>query len=98
MTLTNKEGAYYLPYNTGFYVFDISLIKENSLPDYATPPKEIVPEIEKSPKIGYAATDIISFANKPAVLTIPKDSFGVLKECEDLKKLAEIGKKYSLFS
>lgn len=96
-SLKNEDGTYYLPYNTGFYVFDLTIIRENSLPDYATPPKEIIPGIEKSPKIGYAATDIISFAKNPAVLTIPKKSFCVLKKYEDLEKLAEIGERYSLF-
>jgi hypothetical protein len=60
------------------------------MPDYATPPKIILEEIEKSPKIGYAATDIIAFAKKPAVLTVSNDDFRVIKNAEDIDILARI--------
>ena len=79
-----NENGKFLPYNTGFYVFDIELLKKIEMPDYATPPKIILEGIEKSPKIGYAATDIIAFAKNPAVLTISDDDFRVIKNAEDI--------------
>jgi hypothetical protein len=79
-----NENGKFLPYNTGFYVFDIELLKKIEMPDYATPPKIILEGIEKSPKIGYAATDIIAFAKSPAVLTISDDDFRVIKNAEDI--------------
>lgn len=93
--LQNEEGKF-LPFNTGFYIFDVELLQNCDLPDYATPPKEIHPDLPKAPKVGYAATDIISFAKKPAVLTISQDSFAVIKDASDPEKLAELGKKYGL--
>ncbi|MCL2844315.1 MAG: hypothetical protein FWE23_02545 [Chitinivibrionia bacterium] len=89
-----NESGKYLPYNTGFYAFDINLLKNIVLPDYATPPKIILSEIEPSPKVGYAATDIIAFAKKPAVLTISNDDFCVIKNADDIDVLGEFcGKK-----
>ncbi len=95
LSLTDSENNY-LPFNTGFYAFDIRLIQHTTLPEYATPPKEILPGLPKSPKTGYAATDIISLAKKPAVLTIPRDSFGVIKKAEDLMRLSKLGRKFGL--
>jgi hypothetical protein len=89
-----NESGKYLPYNTGFYAFDINLLKNIALPDYATPPKIILSEIEPSPKVGYAATDIIAFAKNPAVLTISNDDFCVIKNADDIDVLGEFcGKK-----
>ena len=79
-----NESGKYLPYNTGFYVFDINLLKNIALPDYATPPKIILSKIEPSPKIGYAATDIIAFAENAAVLTISDNDFCVIKNADDI--------------
>lgn len=91
-----NENGKFLPYNTGFYVFSVEMLKNAEMPDYATPPKIILDSIEKSPKIGYAATDIIAFAKKPAVLTISDSDFRVIKNAEDIDILAEIIKKFSL--
>jgi len=89
-----NENGKYLPYNTGFYVFDINLLKNVEMPDYATPPKIISGEIEPSPKIGYAATDIIAFAKNAAVLTISNDDFCVIKNADDIDILGGFcGKK-----
>jgi len=96
MSLKDPTGSRYLPFNTGFYVFDIRLIQNNDLPDYATPPKEIVPDLPKSPKIGFAATDMISFAQNPAVLSVSPDSYGVIKNADDLSQLSLLGKKLGL--
>ena len=95
LSLTDPENNF-LPFNTGFYAFDINLIQNTTLPEYATPPKEILPGLQKSPKTGYAATDILSLAKKPAVLTIPQDSFGVIKKAEDLMQLSKLGRKFGL--
>lgn len=94
--LKDQSGRYFLPFNTGFYAFENSLLKNNSLPHFATPPKEIYPDLPRSPKIGYAATDIVPLANNPIILTIKTDMFGVLKTSDDLKTLSELGKKYGL--
>jgi len=90
------ENGKFLPYNTGFYVFDVGMLKNIQMPDYATPPKVILDGIEPSPKIGFAATDIIAFAKKPAVLTICGDDFRVIKNAEDIDGLAQIIKKFGL--
>lgn len=58
-TRTLKQGANYLPYNTGLYIFDCQLLQQSDLPDYATPPKEILPDLPRAPKVGFAATDIV---------------------------------------
>ncbi len=94
--LKDLSGRYFLPFNTGFYAFENSLLKNNDLPHFATPPKEIHPDLPRSPKIGYAATDIVPLANDPIILTIKTDMFGVLKTSDDLKTLSELGKKYGL--
>lgn len=95
-SLTNPQGTSFLPFNTGLYVFDTDLIMNNDLPDYATPPKIVLPQLARSPKVGYAATDILSFAKKPAVLTIAPHSYGVLKNAADLEKLSLLAKSFKL--
>jgi len=94
--LTDAKSGKFLPYNTGFYAFDIKVLAENVLPDYATPPKQVCPELPKSAKIGYAATDILPMASNPAVLTISPDSYGVIKSADDLAVLASLGKQLKL--
>ncbi len=96
LSIIDPHNNSYLPYNTGIYAFNIDLISINDLPDYATPPKEILPDIAKSAKIGYSATDIISYANKPGVLTVPKNSFCVMKNINDIKRLSLLSKKFGL--
>lgn len=91
-----KNGSYHLPYNTGFYRFGTSLLDQCSLPDFATPPKEILPGLERTPKVGYAAIDLISLAQNPAVVAVPTEWFAVLKKADDLPKLAELGKSCGL--
>lgn len=90
--LTDASGENYLPFNTGFYVFDLQLLKNGFLPDYATPPKEQLPGMTKSPKIGYAATEILTLAKSPAVLTVPASWFAVIKNADDLNTLSELAK------
>ncbi len=94
--VTDASGKWYLPFNTGFYAFENRLLEENSLPDFATPPKELLPELPRSPKIGYAATDLIALARNPIILTIDPSLFGVLKNADDLEKLSTLGKKFGL--
>ncbi len=94
--LRDPETGRHLPYNTGFYAIDLSLLSAQSLPDYATPPKEVLPGIPRSPKVGYAATDLVSLASNPAVLTIDTKSYGVLKKSDDLKRLSTLGKRLGL--
>jgi hypothetical protein len=94
--LKDHSGRYFLPYNTGFYVFDREVLKINDLPDYATPPKEVLPRIPRSPKVGYAATDILSLIQKPAVLIIQPDQYGVIKKVDDLARLADMAKRFGL--
>jgi hypothetical protein len=94
--LQDHSGEYFLPYNTGFYVFDREVLRINDLPDYATPPKEVLPRIPRSPKVGYAATDILALIHKPAVLIIQPDQYGVIKKVDDLAKLADMAKRFGL--
>jgi hypothetical protein len=77
-------------------VFAVDLIRNNDLPDYATPPKEVVPGFPRSPKIGYAATDLMSLAHNPAVLTVSEDAFAVIKNVEDLARLTALAKAAGL--
>lgn len=97
-TIKDPSGAYFLPFNTGFYAFKSALLKDNDLPDYATPPKETLPGYDRSPKIGYAATDLLPLAENPAILAIDPDMFGVLKTADDLKLLTRLGKQFGLDS
>jgi hypothetical protein len=96
MSLKDITERHYLPYNTGLYVFDIDLLRVNSLPDYATPPKEILPSLQKSPKAGYAATDLIALAKHPAVLAIEPDSYENIKTAADLEKLSALARHYGI--
>jgi|WetSurMetagenome_2_1015567.scaffolds.fasta_scaffold01296_6 hypothetical protein len=91
--LTDPSGQHFLPYNTGLYVFDIGLLSSARLPDYATPPKEILPELPRSPKIGYAITDIVSFAKNPAVLAIDAGAYANLKSMDDFSRLLDVAKR-----
>ncbi|MBD3420161.1 MAG: hypothetical protein GF398_08605 [Chitinivibrionales bacterium] len=94
--IRDESGKHYLPFNTGFYAFDAELLEKNNLPDYATPPKEIRPDLPRSPKIGYAATDILPLAHHPAVLGVGADLFAVIKKADDLPRLAQLGRKCGL--
>ncbi len=94
--IKDPSGKYYLPFNTGFYAFENHLLKVNDLPHFATPPKEVLPGLPRSAKIGYAATDIVPLGKKTVILTIDPEMFGVLKTAEDLKTLSTLGKKYGL--
>lgn len=94
--LKDPSGKYHLPFNTGFYAFKSDLLKNNNLPDYATPPKETLPGYQRSPKIGYAATDLLPLAVDPLILAIDPQMFGVLKTADDLKMLGMLGKKFGL--
>ena len=96
MTLKDESSRYFLPYNTGLYAFDNTLLSESDLPDYATPPKEVLPDLPRSPKIGFAATDIFSLARKPGVLCIPSNSFAVIKTADDLALVSALGKKFGI--
>ncbi len=87
--------TYHLPYNTGLYVFDLSLLT-TPLPDYATPPKEILPNIPKAPKAGYAATDIVGVGKHPAVVAVDHTRFAVIKNANDLTKLTSVGRAFGL--
>ncbi len=95
-TIVDISGKYYLPYNTGFYAFDNDLLAIDDLPHFATPPKEILPHIERAAKIGYAATDIVPAAKNPVILAMDQNMFGVLKTADDLVMLSELGKRYGL--
>jgi hypothetical protein len=94
--ITDQSGRYFLPFNTGLYAFRNQLLLDNDLPDFATPPKELRPDLPRAPKIGYAAIDIITLARDPIILTIGGSLFGVLKNADDLDTLAQLGKKFGL--
>jgi len=96
LSLMDITGRHYLPYNTGLYVFDIDLLRVNSLPDYATPPKEILPSLPKSPKAGYAATDLIALAKHPAVLAVEPSSYENIKTAADLPRLSDLAQRYGI--
>jgi hypothetical protein len=96
LSLKDETRGYFLPYNTGLYAFDNELLLSSDLPDYATPPKEILPDLPKSPKIGYAATDIFGLAKNAAVLCIPSNSFAVIKTVDDLASVAALGKRFGI--
>lgn len=89
-TLLTDSCGNFLPFNTGFYVFDRTILENTQLPDYASPPKQIMSPLAPVPKIGYAATDILASAQRTAVLTIPEDAFSVIKTAEDLLGLSEV--------
>lgn len=94
--LKDPSENHFLPLNTGFYVLDNELLRQSSLPDYATPPKEILPHLPRSPKIGYAATDILPLAKKTAVLAIKENNYGVIKDAADLERLSKLAIDYGL--
>jgi hypothetical protein len=94
--VTDAKGSFFLPYNTGFYAFRNRLLLDNDLPDFATPPKELRPDLPRAPKIGYAAIDVITLANDPIILTIDGSLFGVLKNADDLERLSALGKMFGL--
>jgi hypothetical protein len=96
LRVKDPSGTFFLPYNTGLYAFSIDMLMQADLPDYATPPKEILPHLPRSPKIGYAATDLFALSKKPAVLSIPRDWFEVIKNADDLGKLSELGKRFGI--
>ena len=97
-TIKDQSGKFFLPFNTGFYAFRNQLLKNNMLPDYATPPKEVNPSLPRSPKIGYAATDLLPIADNPVILTIDQSHFRVLKTASDLDALSEFGNTFKLDS
>jgi hypothetical protein len=95
-TITDKDTGAFLPFNTGLYAVDRKLLEDNCLPDYATPPKEVLPGLPRSPKIGYAATDILPFAKNPLILTVSQDMYAVIKTAEDLETMSETAVKFGL--
>jgi hypothetical protein len=97
-SITDPTGRFFPPYNTGFYAFHNRLLRDNDLPDFATPPKELRPDLPRAPKIGYAAIDVITLAKDPIILTIDPTLFGVLKNADDLERLAEMGRRFGLES
>ncbi|KMQ49893.1 hypothetical protein CHISP_3180 [Chitinispirillum alkaliphilum] len=94
--IKDPKNKFFLPFNTGFYALDCNLLKESDLPDYATPPKEITPELPRSPKVGYAATDILPMANNPLILTIDPKMYAVIKTAEDLTRLSQAARDFGL--
>jgi hypothetical protein len=95
-SIKNGNTGEYLPFNTGFYAVDRNLLEENDLPDYATPPKEVLPELPRSPKIGYAATDILPLAKNPLILTVSQDMYAAIKTAEDLETMSETAARFGL--
>jgi hypothetical protein len=96
ITITDKDTGAFLPFNTGLYAVDRKLLEANCLPDYATPPKEILPGLPRSPKIGYAATDILPLAKDPLILTVSQDMYAVIKTADDLETMSETAIKFGL--
>jgi len=94
--LRESHDGWYLPFNTGFYALDPDVLDSHVLPDYATPPKVVAPGLPRSPKIGYAATDIVTFARSPAVLAADPKLYAVIKNAEDIKRLARRGEEMGL--
>jgi hypothetical protein len=95
-SIRNDNTGEYLPFNTGFYAVDRDLLEDNDLPDYATPPKEVLPGLMRSPKIGYAATDILPLAKRPLILTVSQDMYAVIKTAEDLETMTETAVRFGL--
>jgi len=93
--LQNEQG-YHVPFNTGFYAFSPELLRNATLPDYASPPKQITPELAPAPKIGYAATDIFKLSNSAGVIATDTSRFAVLKKADDIEKMIKLAKTYSL--
>jgi hypothetical protein len=95
-SITDPKTGAYLPFNTGLYAVDSKLLRDNELPDYATPPKEVLPGIHRSPKIGYAATDLLPLASNPVILTVSPDTYAVIKTADDLETLSEAADRFGL--
>jgi hypothetical protein len=96
MAVRDETGEFYLPFNTGLYVFDIALLAKSGLPDYATPPKEILPGLARSPKTGYAATDILPGAKHGAVLAVAPESYAAIKNADDLAVLSALARRHGI--
>jgi hypothetical protein len=96
MAVRDETGKFYLPFNTGLYVFDITLLAKSGLPDYATPPKEILPGLARSPKTGYAATDILPGAKHGAVLAVAPESYAAIKNADDLAVLSALARRHGI--
>lgn len=94
--ITDERTGAYLPFNTGLYAVDTNLLRDNELPDYATPPKEVLPDIPRSPKVGYAATDLLPLASNPVILTVSPDSYAVIKTADDLETLSEAARRFGV--
>ena len=95
-TVVNRDTGAYLPFNTGLYAIGRRLLEDNGLPDYATPPKEVLPGLPRSPKIGYAATDILPLAKHPLILTVSPDMYAVIKTAEDLETMSATAVRFGL--
>jgi len=95
-SITDSRTGCRLPFNTGLYAVDTDLLRDNDLPDYATPPKEILPGVPRSPKIGYAATDLLPLASNPVILTVSPDSYAVIKTADDIETLSEAAHRFGL--
>ena len=95
-SITDESSGAFLPFNTGFYALDRKLLEQRNLPDYATPPKEVLPDLPRSPKIGYAATDILPLAKRPLILTVKPDMYAVIKTAEDLETMSETAVRFGL--
>ncbi|MFP4012524.1 MAG: hypothetical protein ACLFVQ_00420 [Chitinispirillaceae bacterium] len=95
-SVKDPSGRFHLPFNTGFYAFDCNILRKHDLPDYATPPKQILPDLPRSPKVGYAATDILPLGSSPIILTVDPQMYGVIKTADDLEKLTQAGIQYGL--
>jgi hypothetical protein len=95
-SVTDGRTGAYLPLNTGLYAVDCDLLRKNELPDYATPPKEVLPGIPRSPKIGYAATDLLPLASNPVVLTVSPDSYAVIKNADDMEAVSAAAIRFGL--
>lgn len=94
--LYDVDQKIFLPFNTGFYAINLNTLEENNLPDYASPAKIIAPGMHPSPKVGYAATHILEFSEKSGVLTLPQESFKVIKNADDLVTLSQTVKQFNL--
>jgi uncharacterized protein YodC (DUF2158 family) len=95
-SIMDASNNYFLPFNTGLYAFKNSLLQQNDLPDFATPPKVLRPDLPRAQKIGYAATDLITLSQDPIILTINASMFGVVKNADDLDALSGLGKAFGL--
>ncbi|MDR0331295.1 MAG: hypothetical protein LBH93_06260 [Chitinispirillales bacterium] len=94
--IADKNTGAHLPFNTGLYAVDCKLLESSELPDYATPPKEVLPGAPRSPKIGYAATDILPLARRPVVLTVAPNMYSVIKSARDLESIADAADRFGL--